>query len=233
MGERTDYVPLHPYVLDLLARRTPAMPSVRVVGSVPAMETMARDLLRAGIAKKKAEASGPGVITVARGKYINIANGEGERLDFHGLCHTFQTALDIAGCSRATKKKLMRHAKDDVTDGYAHAELAEMFAVLSRLPSPNQPVADVAAAPLRMTGTDAAVAHQGAHQIMGAKRPGVAATGASRKGAKAQNRSACPTRESGYDKEIDADRQVSARKDADACDKLSIRNNLRPSTQAD
>ena len=35
------------------------------------------------------------------------------------------------------KKKLMRHANEDVTDGYAHAELAEVLAALIRLRSPD------------------------------------------------------------------------------------------------
>lgn len=64
MGEGTDYIPLHPYVLKLLRDRTKGMSAVRVVGSVPDMETTARDLLRAGIAAK-AVAPGTGVITIA------------------------------------------------------------------------------------------------------------------------------------------------------------------------
>jgi hypothetical protein len=62
----------------------------------------------------------------------------------------FQTDLDRTGCSRATKKKLMRHAAEDVTDGYAHAELKEMLAALVKLQSP----ADQHRQTARRTGTD-------------------------------------------------------------------------------
>jgi len=63
----------------------------------------------------------------------------GRRLDFHAFRHTFSTNLDRTGCSRATRKKLERHAHEDVTDGYGHAELAEMLAGLKRLPAPDAP----------------------------------------------------------------------------------------------
>jgi len=117
MGDGMDHVPLHPYVAKLLRERMEGMPSGAVVGAVPDMKTMKKDLTLAG---------------------IDLANAHGLRLDFHALRHSFQTALDRTGCSRATKKKLMRHANEDVTDGYAHAELAEMLAALIRLPSPQQ-----------------------------------------------------------------------------------------------
>ena len=44
--------------------------------------------------------------------------------------------LDHAGCSRATKKKLMRQAAEDVTDGYTHAELGEMLAAMVKVETP-------------------------------------------------------------------------------------------------
>jgi len=91
------------------------MPGAPVVAAVPDIKTMKKDLKTAG---------------------IELTDSAGLRLDFHALRHTFQTSLDRTGCSRATKKKLMRHANEDVTDGYAHAELAEMLTALVRLPSP-------------------------------------------------------------------------------------------------
>ena len=80
-----------------------------MVGAVPDVATLEGDLETAGIA---------------------FLDAQKRRLDFHALRHTFQTNLDHTGCSRATKKKLMRHASGDVTDGYAHAELAEMAAAI-------------------------------------------------------------------------------------------------------
>src|SRR5205823_2545623 len=99
----------------LLRERPAAMPATPVLRSVPDLKTLVKDWARAGVA---------------------FADDKGRRLDYHALRHTFQTNLDKTGCSRATKKRLMRHAAGDVTDGYAHAELAEMFAALKRLGSP-------------------------------------------------------------------------------------------------
>jgi uncharacterized protein DUF6876 len=67
---------------------------------------------------------------------VALTDLRGRRLDYHALRHTFETNLDRHGCSRATKKRLMRHADEDVTDGYAHKELAEMYTALCRIPSP-------------------------------------------------------------------------------------------------
>lgn len=92
---------------------------------------------------------------------VAFKNARSERLDYHALRHTFQTLLDQTGCSRATKKRLMRHAAEDVTDGYAHAELAEMLEAMKRLPSPLTPAAQ--AATVAKTGTDdSPVAQNGA-----------------------------------------------------------------------
>ncbi|MGH7177927.1 MAG: tyrosine-type recombinase/integrase [Tepidisphaeraceae bacterium] len=119
MGESgaADAIPLHPFVVALLRQRPAAMPGVRVLRAVPDVATLEKDWTRAGVAFNDAQE---------------------RRLDFHALRHTFQTNLDRTGCSRATKKKLMRHAGDDVTDGYAHAELAEMQTALSRLATPDE-----------------------------------------------------------------------------------------------
>jgi integrase len=121
-----DFIPLHPYVVKLLRERTPGMPGTPVC-TVPDVKTLKKDLKRAGISLED----------------------ERGRLDFHGLRHTFSTNLDRTGCSRATRKKLKRHANEDVTDGYGHAELAEMLAALNRLPSPLTPQAQRAL----LTGT--------------------------------------------------------------------------------
>jgi hypothetical protein len=102
--------------LKLLRKRTDGTASGPVVSSVPDVRTIEKDWERAGVAS---------------------VDEKKRRLDFHALRHTFQTSLDRHGCSRATKKRLMRHASDDVTDGYAHAELREMLLALVKIPSPN------------------------------------------------------------------------------------------------
>lgn len=130
-----EYVPLHPYVLHLFRRRMPKMPDAPVVKAVPDVETLKKDWKRAG---------------------VEFVNADGLRLDYHALRHTFLSTLDLTGASRATKKKLTRHANEDVTDGYAHAELAEMLAALQRLPSPLNPPAAPEAQ--RATGTDGSTA---------------------------------------------------------------------------
>lgn len=112
-NDSRDYIPLHPYVLKLLRGRD-LVAEKKLLSSVPDIKTMKRDLDRAG---------------------VKLTDVQGRRLDYHALRHTFQTGLDRTGCSRATKKRLMRHAHEDVTDGYAHAELAEMSSALNRLVS--------------------------------------------------------------------------------------------------
>ncbi len=107
-----DYIPLHPIVVTLLRQWHGQMPGPRILPSVPDHKTLTKDLRRAG---------------------VDFRDIKGRRLDYHALRHTFQTNLDRTGCSRATKKKLMRHANEDVTDGYAHAELVEMMAALNKL----------------------------------------------------------------------------------------------------
>ena len=77
---------------------------------------------------------------------------------FHALRHTFQTSLDRKGCSRATRKALRTHAAEDVTDGYAHAALAELLAALVRIPSPDTAPKD---AQVMATGSSEVVAGNG------------------------------------------------------------------------
>ena len=110
-----DVIPLHPYVATILYAWKQIHGTDKVLSSVPDLKTLVKDLDRAKVAFKDAK---------------------DRRLDFHGLRHTFATNLSRFGCSRATKKKLMRHASQDITDGYTHSELSEMYAALERIPSP-------------------------------------------------------------------------------------------------
>lgn len=107
MGEGFDVVPIHPYV-------SPLFSDEDRVPIVPDVKTLKKDLAKADVK-----------FTI-----------DGKRLDFHALRHTFATELDRAHASRATKKKLLRHAASDITDGYTHAELTEAREALLRVHSP-------------------------------------------------------------------------------------------------
>ena len=131
--DEPDVIPLHPYVGTVLfAWKQMCGRGPKVLPSVPDLKTLVKDLGRVNVPFK---------------------DSKGRRLDFHGLRHTFATNLSRYGCSRATKKKLMRHAGQDITDGYSHAELSEMFAALERIPSPQPPdyVVDSCTAPDKIT----------------------------------------------------------------------------------
>src|SRR6185295_10607092 len=108
-----DALPLHPYLLELLAALEPGEAGGRVVATVPDMKTMARDLLAAGIAGKS-DKPGEGV-RIGPGEYIIIADKAGLRVDFHSLRHCYATGLESTGASRPTLKALLRHAAGDVT----------------------------------------------------------------------------------------------------------------------
>ena len=110
-----DAIPIHHELVGLLHVAGPGMSAAPVVRSVPDVQTIRRALERAGHA---------------------FANARGERLDHHALRHTFVTNLSRTGCTRPTRKALARHASGDVTDGYDHTSLAEMYAAVCRLPSP-------------------------------------------------------------------------------------------------
>lgn len=134
---KADALPLHPALVRELAALRRRGDDVPVLGSMPDMKSMAKDLLAAGIAHKDEEGR------------IVIADAKGRRADFHALRHTFATNLGRTGCSDTTKRALMRHADQTVTDGYSHARLAELREAVERLPDLT-PAAAAAVA----TGTD-------------------------------------------------------------------------------
>lgn len=159
-----DFIPMHPYVAALLRQRTPGMPGVKVVKHVPDVDTLKKHWDQAGVV---------------------FVDERGRRLDYHALRHTFSTNLDRTGCSRATRKKIKRQANEDVTDGYAHAELSEMLAALERLPSPlndwNAPRRAVAVAGIAGPVGDASAARDhGRDQALCLVPHGVTLTGTSR-----------------------------------------------------
>ncbi len=197
-----DYVPLHPYVVSLLSKRM-AMPAARVVTNVPDVATLEKEWIKAKVA---------------------FADEKGRRLDYHALRHTFQTNLDRTGCSRATKKKLMRHANEDVTDGYAHAELAEMSAAINRIPSP---LAWGEGAALK-TGTDDAVAQScdSADHRLDQSRPPERQIVATSGNKSPREPAACQNAQRPYNASV---RQQMA---ASGTNNNSL-DNMRPSTQVD
>lgn len=109
-----DVVPLHPYLLTLIAGRT-GEASACVLSSVPDIKTVKKDLIKAGVV---------------------FVDAHGLRADFHALRHTFCTNLDRTGCSFTTKRALMRHRDSGVTEGYSHARMEELQTAIERLPAP-------------------------------------------------------------------------------------------------
>ncbi len=107
-----DYVPLHPFAVRLLRGRI-GLGSARVLRSVPDVKTLRKDLGRGrrGVPRRQ----------VAPARLPCCVR------------HTLEMVLDRVGSSRTTKKKLMRHTNEDVTDAFAHADLAETLAALERL----------------------------------------------------------------------------------------------------
>ena len=112
---KADALPLHPYLIAVLAGTTPGDDADAVVATVPDVKTIKKDLARCG---------------------IPFADKRGRRADFHALRHTLSTLLCEAGCSDVVRKALTRHADTTVNDGYTHARLREMADALGRLPSP-------------------------------------------------------------------------------------------------
>jgi integrase len=121
-------LPLHPELVRMLEAAGPGMPAAHVVKSVPEVETIRKYLGLAGFEFER----------------------DGLRLDHHALRHTYVSNLGRTGCSRATLKALARHSNSDVTDGYLHASMDEMYTAVCRLRSPFAPVPVRAVA----TGTD-------------------------------------------------------------------------------
>ncbi len=206
-----DSIPIHPYVLKLLKGKGSADESLKLVQAVPDPATLEKDWGRAGVA------------------YVD---DKSRRIDFHGLRHTFQTLLDRTGCSRATKKRLMRHAASDVTDGYAHAELTEMLAALSRLESPSAG-AVVAAAAKTTTAKVAPVgpnfADHSSDQLMAMLGHYKAVIGRLSELAKTP----CSIPPSGYNPASVNELQSAAGMDSQNAHNSFSDNNLRPSTQVD
>jgi integrase len=110
-NSHADALPLHPRLVKTLENTTRGVPGAPLFDSVPDVKTLVKDLKAGGVEQ---------------------LDTRKRRIDFHALRHTFSTNLDRTGCSRATKKALMRHGDEDVTDGYSHAHLAELYEAICR-----------------------------------------------------------------------------------------------------
>lgn len=123
-----DFLPLHPALVEPLKRLVEgADPGRKVFDSVPDNRTFVKYF-----------EAGAGVI-LRQGRVVCV----------HALRHTFKTNLDFVGCSESTKKALLRHAVADVSGGYSHPRMEELYTAICKLPSPF-PVKQVAV----KTGTD-------------------------------------------------------------------------------
>mgnify|MGYP002623655415 FL=1 len=58
----------------------------------------------------------------------------GEVLDFHGVRHSFCTALDRVGASPTERQKLARHSTYKMTERYTHVALFDVLGALDKLP---------------------------------------------------------------------------------------------------
>ena len=116
-SRREDRVPLNPLVSGELRTPRPDKfePLGRVFPSVPTLETLKRDLERAGVAYRDAE---------------------GRQTDFHSLRYTFCTFLARAGVPIRTAMELMRHKDPRLTlQIYTDAGHLETDEAVGRLPT--------------------------------------------------------------------------------------------------
>jgi integrase len=148
-NQKADAIPLHPALLSELVAMTPGEDDDRVLGSMPDMKSMAKDLLAAGIARRDDE------------NKIIISDSRGRRADFHALRHTFKSNVDRVGCTQAVSDALTRHGDKTVADGYRHAELSEMLDALRQIPDPSP--TEIGTEKAVKTGTHDGPAHQIAH----------------------------------------------------------------------
>lgn len=232
-NEKADAIPLHPALVRVLNGLPEPTTDGRVFGPMPDMKTMARDLLKAGLATLTDDPKAG--VRIDKGKYVSIADARGRRTDFHALRHTFKTAVDRTGCTEATSDALTRHGDKTIGDGYRHAELADMLEALRKIPDPSpEGIAGGTEAAAATGTTDSAPAdrqsgaHHRAHQTSGGERQTLATIGNNSQNAPAAD-TACGAAQLPYNATVGGSRQQKAT----IGDKSIIDNNLRPSTQVD
>ncbi len=107
-------IALHPDVVGEL-RKLPLVPGEKVFATVPKIDTLKRDLERAGIPR---------------------IDAKGRRLDFHSLRHTLGTNLALAGTAPRVAMEAMRHSDMRLTTKtYTDTGLLPVSDAITKLPS--------------------------------------------------------------------------------------------------
>jgi excisionase family DNA binding protein len=78
-----------------------------------------------------------------------------EYADFHSLRHSFLTLGGRSGIDLRTLQELAGHSDPKLTARYSHRRLYDLAGAVDKLPNLVPDVSNVAAVPLRLTGTDA------------------------------------------------------------------------------
>ena len=119
-GKRSDALPLRRDVAELLAAaRGDAEDRDRVVRTLPSMATHKAYLARAG---------------------IPFLDGDGRRVDFHALRHTFGSMLAKAGVAPRVAMSLMRHTDLRLTmNVYADPRVFDLAGAVDKLPALDAP----------------------------------------------------------------------------------------------
>jgi len=113
-NHKTAIIALHPDVVTEL-RKLPLVPGGKVFATVPKIDTLKRDLERAGIPR---------------------IDARGKRVDFHSLRHTLGTNLALAGTAPRVAMEAMRHSDMRLTTKtYTDTNLLPVSDAVLKLPS--------------------------------------------------------------------------------------------------
>jgi len=171
-AKRTDVVPMHPQLADVLqARRdeNPAVPTARVFPTTVTNLTMVKDFLRAGLAHEVVVTDDNGEpVMIGKGKRrrakteIVVADDEGRVIDLHAMRTTLGTNLARAGVTPQIAQRIMRHADYRTTmRHYTVLGLTDTAAAIGRLPEIRGRESEA----VRATGTDDLAASKKRQQL--------------------------------------------------------------------
>jgi len=166
-AKRTDVVPMHPQLADVLRCRrdeNPAILTARVFPTTVTNMTRLKDFLRAGIARRETVTDGNGEpVTVGVGKRRHVktcivtTDDEGREIDLHAMRTTLRTNLARHGVTPQVTQRIMRHADYRTTmRHYTVLGLTDTAAAIGRLPE----IRDHESGAVRATGTDDVTARQ-------------------------------------------------------------------------
>ncbi len=145
-AKRTDILPVHPQLASELRRlhaeRLP-MPTAKVFPTAVTAATVAKDFLRAGLAREEVVTDADGEpVMIGKGKRrrpkIRIAteDAQGRVIDLHALRSTLATNLARAGVAPQLTQEIMRHADYRTTKKhYTVLGLADTAAAIAKLPT--------------------------------------------------------------------------------------------------